>query len=387
METKLSHMPETPVSIKGVRKFFGDVEAVAGVNIEIKAGELFTLLGPSGCGKTTLLRILAGFLRQDEGSVHFGDTCIDDVPAYKRNTGMVFQNYAIFPHLNVRDNIAYGLKHRKISRQEIAQRVEEVVTLTNLEGLEHRSPRQLSGGQQQRVVLARAIVVRPRLLLMDEPLSNLDAKLKVRLRYEIRELQRRIGLTTVYVTHDQEEALSISDRIAVMQDGHILQLGKPEDIYRNATHIDVARFIGEGNFLPGRLEQSGSTLRAVLDGGLTLVLDARRIAAVEAGDETRRVMAIRPQDIAVLSKDQFHPPEGSESNTIPGTVVQTVYLGGTIRYLLDIGEAKPLMVDTIAPISGEPLVQGASAVVVIPAAAISVFAADSLHPVLDEEEV
>ena len=208
---------------------FPGVKAVDRATVDVQPGEFFTLLGPSGCGKTTLLRTIAGFYRQNEGHVYFNDDCVDNVPAHKRDTGMVFQNYAVFPHLTVQQNVAYGLRARKIDKAESAERVREALELVDLAGYEQRKPRQLSGGQQQRVVVARAIVIRPRILLMDEPLANLDAKLRVRLRAELRELQRRLGITTIYVTHDQDEALSLSDRIAVMSHGKILQVGSPTD--------------------------------------------------------------------------------------------------------------------------------------------------------------
>ncbi|MCD6348969.1 MAG: ABC transporter ATP-binding protein, partial [Candidatus Korarchaeota archaeon] len=222
------------VSIRTVEltKVFGDVVAVDHVSLEIKHGEFFTLLGPSGCGKTTFLRTIAGLEMADEGRIYFDDQDITDLPAHLRGTGMVFQNYALWPHMNVFDNIAYGLKIRKVPKSEIEKKVKEVLKLVKLEGLEKRTPHQLSGGQQQRVALARALVINPRVLLFDEPLSNLDAKLRIEMRAELKRIQRDLGITAIYVTHDQEEAMSISDRIAVMNRGRVMQVGTPKEIYR-----------------------------------------------------------------------------------------------------------------------------------------------------------
>ena len=219
------------VIIKDAVKRYGDFTALNGVSVNIREGEFFTLLGPSGCGKTTLLRMIAGFNSIEGGDFYFGEKRINDVAAHKRDIGMVFQNYAIFPHLTVRENVAYGLKARKTPKAEMDKRVEEALELVQISHLADRKPNELSGGQQQRVALARAFVIEPSVLLMDEPLSNLDAKLRVQMRTVIKKLQRRLGITTIYVTHDQEEALAISDRIAVMKDGHIMQIGTTNEIY------------------------------------------------------------------------------------------------------------------------------------------------------------
>jgi len=274
------------VTIEGIVKRFEGHAAVAGVSLTVESGELFTLLGPSGCGKTTLLRVLAGFYRQDEGNVRFGDQLVNDVPAHKRNTGMVFQNYAVFPHMSVYDNVAYGLKARRVAATELKQRVTEVLEMVKLAELKDRMPSQLSGGQQQRIALARALVIQPQLLLMDEPLSNLDAKLRIEMRTEIRRLQRQYGITTVYVTHDQEEALAISDRIAVMSNGQVEQVGAPREVYFSPQTVFVAGFIGTTNMLPGRV-QGG---QALLDGS------AIRSVSAPDGDCT---VTIRPEKISL----------------------------------------------------------------------------------------
>src|SRR5512144_1096185 len=243
------------VTIQGVVKRFGAVTAVDAVDLTVADGELFTLLGPSGCGKTTLLRLLAGFYQPDAGEIRFGERVVSGLPAYERKIGMVFQNYALWPHMTVRANVAYGLRLRKLSSTEIETRLAEGLRKVNLVGFEARYPGQLSGGQQQRVALARALVLNPDLLLLDEPLSNLDAKIRVQVRAEIRKLQRALGITTVYVTHDQEEALSLSDRVAVMKDGKVLQVGVPRELYERPRTRFVADFVGTNNLLAGRVSR------------------------------------------------------------------------------------------------------------------------------------
>ncbi|MFA6846073.1 MAG: ABC transporter ATP-binding protein [Sphaerochaetaceae bacterium] len=237
------------VIIKGAVKRYGNFTALHGIDLTVNSGEFFTLLGPSGCGKTTLLRMIAGFNTIEEGTISFDDVVINAIEAHKRDIGMVFQNYAIFPHLTVYDNVAYGLRARKMRKEEVTPKVEKALELVHIKDLSNRRPSELSGGQQQRVALARAVVIEPGLLLMDEPLSNLDAKLRVQMRTVIKKLQRRLGITTIYVTHDQEEALAISDRIAVMKDGVIQQTGTPKEIYTHPAKPFVANFIGTSNFL------------------------------------------------------------------------------------------------------------------------------------------
>jgi len=240
------------IVISGVRRTFGTVRAVDGVDLEVGEGEFFTLLGPSGCGKTTLLRMIAGFCELDAGEIRFGERRIDRLPAHVRDIGMVFQNYAVFPNLTVAGNVAYGLKARKVAASEIASRVEEALALVQLTGYGGRWPHQLSGGQLQRVAIARALVIRPQVLLFDEPLSNLDARLRVSMRTEIRELQKSLGITAIYVTHDQEEAMSVSDRIALMNAGRLEQVGVPVDIYRHPVSRFAAEFMGTTNLLAAR---------------------------------------------------------------------------------------------------------------------------------------
>lgn len=248
------------VSIKKVVKQYGEFRAVDEMDFQIEKGEFFTLLGPSGCGKTTLLRMIAGFNEIDAGEILFDNQPVNYQPAHKRNIGMVFQNYAIFPHLTVKQNVAYGLKARNIKGKELEDRVLEAMELMQIARYQDRSPSQLSGGQQQRVALARAIVIHPGVLLMDEPLSNLDAKLRVQMRSSIRKLQKSLDITTIYVTHDQEEALAISDRVAVINEGRIEQIGGPEEIYKKPANQFVANFIGTSSFLTAYADGKGFTL-------------------------------------------------------------------------------------------------------------------------------
>lgn len=299
-------------------KTYGDFKAVNGISLQINPGEFFTLLGPSGCGKTTLLRMIAGFNTVDGGEIRFDDKVINNVPAHKRDIGMVFQNYAIFPHLNVADNVAYGLKARHVPKEEIPPRVEEALKMVQIDQLKTRKPNELSGGQQQRVALARAFVIEPSVLLMDEPLSNLDAKLRVQMRTTIKKLQRRLGITTVYVTHDQEEALAISDRIAVMNQGNIMQIGTPEEIYRKPANPFVANFIGVSNFIDCTVSSSGNTASISLPGDYTVSIPVSRDYNGEA------ILSARPEQL-------FFDEKG-----IPGKISMSIFLGDFIQYDVEL---------------------------------------------------
>src|SRR6188768_571120 len=262
----------TAITIEGVARSFGTVRAVDDVSIAVRDGEFFTLLGPSGCGKTTLLRMVAGFAELDTGRILFGDARIDTLPPHKRNTGMVFQNYAVFPNLTVGDNVAYGLRARKVRADETRERVARALKLVQLDGYGERWPHQLSGGQLQRVAIARAIVIEPHVLLLDEPLSNLDAKLRVEMRSEIRRLQKLLGITVLYVTHDQEEALAISDRIAVMRAGRVEQIASPRAIYEAPETPFVASFVGITNLVEGIVRgHMGGTMEVTFGGGVVRV--------------------------------------------------------------------------------------------------------------------
>jgi iron(III) transport system ATP-binding protein len=325
------------LEIQDVSRRFGDFTAVDKVSLAIEAGEFFTLLGPSGCGKTTLLRLIAGFYRPpDGGEIHFGERRVEALPPYERNIGMVFQNYALWPHMTVRGNVAYGLRLRKLTSAEIAQRLADGLRKVNLVGLEDRYPGQLSGGQQQRVALARALVLNPDILLLDEPLSNLDAKIRVHVRGEIRKLQKELGITTIYVTHDQEEALSLSDRVAVMRDGKILQVAVPKTLYERPVNRFVADFVGTNNFIPGVCRERGAE-RAVVETSLGL-LRGRPAESVAIG--ARCVLAVRPENLVL---------GGTGENVVEGRVALAAYLGNTLRYDVETPAGLVLKVDVRDP--------------------------------------
>jgi iron(III) transport system ATP-binding protein len=309
----------------------GEVYAARDVSLEVRPGEFLTLLGPSGCGKTTTLRMIAGFERADAGRVFFGAQDVTDLLVSQRNIGFVFQNYALFPHLPVFENVAYGLRVRRQPEAAIARAVEDVLGLVGLRGHERQLPHQLSGGEQQRVALARAIVIRPRVLLFDEPLSNLDAKLRIHMRREIRELQKTLSITTVYVTHDQEEAMAVSDRIAVMNQGTIVQEGTAEDLYHRPASEFVAHFIGRVNLLPGQVVGAGP-------GGIELTVAGARIRV--AGHETRPSpgstvrLVLRPEAVDLRPAATSTPDSGA----LAGTIVSRTFLGEKVEYQVRVGE-------------------------------------------------
>lgn len=313
------------ISFRNVVKRFDKSTIIPGLSLEISDGELFTLLGSSGCGKTTLLRMAAGFNSIESGEIYFGDRIINDVAAHKRNIGMVFQNYAIFPHLTVRENVEYGLNVRSFSRAEKKRKVEEILQITRIEEYKDRLPERLSGGQQQRVALARAIVIHPDVLLMDEPLSNLDAKLRVEMRDSIRLIQKEIGITTIYVTHDQEEALAISDRIAVMNSGVIQQVGTPREIYLRPSNIFVSTFIGISNIIDAQAVIDGASRYAEFSDGYKVRMDNMSRDAVN-GQKIK--VAVRPEEFII----------GAERG-LKGKVLFSTFLGKFITYdvRLDIG--------------------------------------------------
>src|SRR5436190_5161599 len=286
------------VALTGVTKRFGKITALDAVSLFVRHGELMTLLGPSGCGKTTLLHLVAGFLIPESGDIAIDGQRITDVPAYRREIGIMFQNYALFPHMSVAGNVGYGLRMRRIARPEIDRRTADALALVKLAGLEDRRPRQLSGGQQQRVALARTLVIRPKVLLLDEPFSALDRNLRASMQVELKEIQRKRGVTTIFVTHDQSEALSLSDRIAVIADGRIRQLGTPEEIYRRPLERFVASFVGDANVLRGRLERIEGA-HAILALGATQVRVPKgslRGGAVSAPVD----LYVRPEHLEVI---------------------------------------------------------------------------------------
>jgi len=320
------------VHVDGVSKRFshrvkGEVYAARDVRLAVAPGEFLTLLGPSGCGKTTTLRMIAGFETPDEGRIRFGDQDVTTLPANERNIGFVFQNYALFPHLSVAENVAYGLHVRALPLGEIDTRVKDVLKLVGLAGYEHQFSSQLSGGEQQRVALARAIVIRPRVLLFDEPLSNLDAKLRVQMRTEIRDLQRRLAITTIYVTHDQEEAMAVSDRIAVMSAGSVVQEGTAEDLYYRPVSEFVATFVGRVNLVPARVVAVHGDVATV--NALGASLQARAAAGVSpAGAAVRLVL--RPEAIGIVA---------AADAPLTAVVRSRMFLGEKVEYTLACGGA------------------------------------------------
>jgi iron(III) transport system ATP-binding protein len=353
------------IRVAGVVKRFGAATAVDHADLTVADGELFTLLGPSGCGKTTLLRLLAGFVKADAGEIRFGDRVVSGLPPHARNIGMVFQNYALWPHMTVAENVSYGLRIRKISAGQVRARLDEGLRKVNLTGLESRYPGQLSGGQQQRVALARALVLEPDILLLDEPLSNLDAKIRVQVRAEIRQLQRALRITTIYVTHDQEEALSLSDRVAVMKDGRVLQVGAPKELYERPRTRFVADFVGTNNLVTGEvLERRDQELIV-----RTAIGDLRAIPnGAVAG---RCVLAIRPENVALRPENvALRPPAGGgamDGNVVRGRVALVSYLGNTLRYDLETAGGLVLKADIRDPWHHDPLPIGHEVTATFPA--------------------
>lgn len=320
------------VTLDHVHKQFGTAKGVEDVHIHIESGEFFTFLGPSGCGKTTTLRMIAGFYYPSQGSIRFDQQDVTSVPPHKRNTGMVFQNYALFPHMTVFENIAFGLQVRKMGKEETRERVEKMMKLVRLEGYGERRIDQLSGGQQQRVALARALVIEPQILLLDEPLSNLDAKLREETRFEIKRLQLELGITTIYVTHDQAEAMSMSDRIMVMKNGEVQQVGTPYEIYHAPVNRFVASFIGETNLWEGTVVAvDGEEVRVQLAAGQMLT-GMRKHASPRANLTTgsKVVMSIRPESV-----EERTAAEGE--NTVSGTVQLAEFTGACVNYVTTVG--------------------------------------------------
>ncbi|MSU69357.1 MAG: ABC transporter ATP-binding protein [Opitutaceae bacterium] len=335
------------IRIQQLTKRFGPVTALHQLDLAIEPGELFFLLGPSGCGKTTLLRSIAGFYIPEEGRILFGDEDVTRLAPHRRNTGMMFQSYALWPHMTVAENVAFGLEERRVATEEIKRRVGEALESVRMGPYAARRPNQLSGGQQQRVALARALVIRPRCLLLDEPLSNLDAKLRLEMRLEIRRVCKEFKLTTIYVTHDQKEALSISDRMAILENGHILQVGTPLEIYRRPKRKIVANFIGETDFIPGRV-LSVLADRVVVDtpiGKFAGVLGDPALALANGAEVT---VSIRPECWALGQ-------EARGQNSVGGRLAESIYLGEVAQYgfvtgstMLKILEMNPRFVGTSA---------------------------------------
>jgi spermidine/putrescine ABC transporter ATP-binding subunit len=317
------------VRFDGVTKRFGEITAIDDVSLLVRRGELMTLLGPSGCGKTTLLSLVAGFLIPDRGEIAFDGRGVTDLPTHRREIGIMFQNYALFPHMSVAANVGYGLKMRRTPKPEIARRVADALALVKLAGLEDRRPRQLSGGQQQRVALARALVIRPKVLLLDEPFSALDRNLRASMQIEIKEIQRKLGVTTIFVTHDQSEALSLSDRIAVIAEGRIRQLGTPDEIYRRPIDRFVASFVGDVNVLSARLERSDGATAIVALGLVRVPVLARTLRGTVPGEAVD--LFVRPEGLRVA--------EPGAAVAAHGVVAAQVYQGGHVDLYVDAPEA------------------------------------------------
>jgi iron(III) transport system ATP-binding protein len=310
------------ITLQHLSKHFGALKAVDDVNLTVEAGTLLCLLGPSGCGKTTTLRMIAGFEEPTSGRIFIGDEDVTDIPPYSRPTALVFQSYALFPHMSVYNNIAYGLRARRVAKVEIDRRVREAVALMELEGNEQKAPPQLSGGQQQRVALARALVIRPKVLLFDEPLSNLDAQLRVRMRGEIRALQRQLGITSVYVTHDQEEAFSIADQVAIMNLGRVVQLGTPRQLYWEPADRFVAGFVGQSNVLPAELVSANG-------GGAVVRVFGQMV-------RSRRPPRGNGDEVALVLRSEALRLEPADHPGVPARVLTLAYVGPIIRYTVAV---------------------------------------------------
>ena len=348
-------MGKPAVELVNVTKRFDDVIAVNNVSLKIEDGEFFSLLGPSGCGKTTTLRMIAGFETPTQGEICIQGELMGLTPPFQRNTNMVFQNYALFPHMSVGENISFGLEMKKVPKEEIARRVEEALELVRLPAFGKRRPDQLSGGQQQRVALARALINRPGVLLLDEPLGSLDLKLRKQMQLELKGLQHRIGITFVYVTHDQEEALTMSDRIAVMEQGRALQVGTPTEIYERPASRFVADFIGETNFLDGTVLKRDGTYVVVDVAGMPAVL---ALSAEEFAPSKRVTVAVRPEKITIQEEEHRR-----ENNCCQGTIESVVYIGTDTNYVVRLSSGATMRVreQNIGPSLGKGLDEGATA--------------------------
>ena len=323
-------MPEIDVRLERVTKVFGDTIAVDDLSLEIEEGEFFSLLGPSGCGKTTTLRMIGGFEEPTRGTIYLGGRDVTDLPPYKRDVNTVFQSYALFPHLDVFENVAFGLRRRKVDRAEVERRVREALELVDLVGFERRRPSQLSGGQQQRVALARALVNRPKVLLLDEPLGALDLKLRKQMQLELKRIQAEVGITFIYVTHDQEEAMTMSDRIAVMRHGRIEQVGPPEDVYEHPATEFVAGFLGASNLLDGEVKErrGGVATIRLATGGTVRVPEDRMPADLDSVVK----VGVRPEKISILPEGEAPPPD---RNRVPGLLRMATYIGVSHQYKVE----------------------------------------------------
>jgi spermidine/putrescine transport system ATP-binding protein len=329
------------VTLEGVTKRFDDVIAVDNLSLEIEQGSFYALLGPSGCGKTTTLRMIGGFEEPTEGTIYLGDTEVSRLPSYKRDVNTVFQSYALFPHLSIFENVAFGLRRKGVGKAEVKERVGEALELVDLGGREKRKPSQLSGGQQQRVALARALVNRPRVLLLDEPLGALDLKLRKQMQLELKRIQHEVGITFVHVTHDQEEAMTMADLIAVMDSGHIEQLGTPTELYETPRTAFVAGFLGVSNLIQGEAK----------DGAVVTASGLRLHAAGLNGASGPVAIGVRPEKIHV---------NGSEANKIPGRILESAYIGVATQYVVETDAGRLMVFAQNTETSSEPIGPGSS---------------------------
>lgn len=346
------HSESVGISIQNVGLCFGETEVLKGVDLEIKPGEFFAFLGPSGSGKSTLLRAIAGFGPTPSGKILIGDQDVTELPPWKRNVGMVFQSYALWPHMTVRQNVAFGLEERKVPKAEIGKRVEEALSLVGLLHLAERRPSELSGGQQQRIALARTVVVEPKVLLLDEPLSNLDANLRVQMRRDILQLQRKLGLTTIFVTHDQEEANTTSDRMAVLSDGVIQQIGCPMELYDAPVNRFVAGFLGSANILDGQFTQ--------VDGQLFFSTEKGIRVPFNHNGAGKASVVFRPQCTRILRLDDT----ATGTLQLQGSVVYREFLGGQVRYGVDVA-GHLIAVDEMHAMGKDTVPEGASVTLAI----------------------
>lgn len=336
---------ESPMlELVDVHKSFGDVEVLKGISASVAKGELLTFVGPSGCGKTTLLRIIGGFTAITSGKILLDGEDIASLPPNMRDTKMVFQSYALFPHMNVRKNIGFGLKLQKMPQSQIDDRVDELLSLVHMDGLGERTIERISGGQQQRVALARSLALEPKVLLLDEPLSNLDANLRVVMREEIRSIQKRIGITTIFVTHDQYEAMSISDRILVLNDKIIQQIGSPSDIYETPVNQFIAEFVGYVNFLEGKVENvSENTSEGILVATEYGNISLTKINQKDFAKDDEVLLVIRPETVTLFPTDAEDQP-----NMLTGTIKDSMYSGNLVKYTIKCGD-RELLIDQYNP--------------------------------------
>ena len=328
---KRSAVPNVDVRLERVTKDFGETVAVDDISIDITEGEFFSLLGPSGCGKTTTLRMIGGFEEPTRGTVYLGGRDVTDLPPYRRDVNTVFQSYALFPHLDVFENVAFGLRRRKVERSEVNRRVNEALALVEMAGFEKRRPGQMSGGQQQRIALARALVNSPKVLLLDEPLGALDLKLRKQMQLELKRIQEEVGITFIYVTHDQEEAMTMSDRLAVMRHGKFEQIGPPEEVYENPLTEFVAGFLGASNLIDGVLaEQADGISTVALSSGGALLVPSER-APFRTGSKVR--VGVRPEKVTISPDEDAPPPDGW--NSVTGLLRVSTYIGVSHQYRVE----------------------------------------------------